>query len=81
MAAHRGRIAAVMMGVGAAFDFHSGELKRAPKWMQHVGLEWFFRLLMNPRRLFVRYMKHNPRYLALVIFQILGRRRLARRLS
>jgi N-acetylglucosaminyldiphosphoundecaprenol N-acetyl-beta-D-mannosaminyltransferase len=81
MAAHRGRVPAVMMGVGAAFDFHSGDLKRAPKWMQRAGLEWLFRLCMNPRRLFVRYLKHNPRYLALVLFQILGQRRLARRAS
>jgi N-acetylglucosaminyldiphosphoundecaprenol N-acetyl-beta-D-mannosaminyltransferase len=44
MAAHRGRVNAVMIGVGAAFDFQAGLVKRAPQWMQNVGLEWFHRL-------------------------------------
>ena len=62
MAAHKGQINAVMLGVGAAFDFHSGRVKQAPSWLQRVGLEWLFRLLMEPRRLWKRYAKHNPRF-------------------
>lgn len=63
MADHRGRVRAVMLGVGAAFDFHSGRVRQAPRWMQQAGLEWLFRLLMEPRRLWRRYFKHNPRFL------------------
>lgn len=63
MAAHHGKIPAVMLGVGAAFDFHSGRVKEAPVWMQQAGLEWVFRLKAEPRRLWKRYAKHNPRFL------------------
>ncbi len=66
MAAHRGRVAAVMLGVGAAFDFHAGKVKQAPPLLQAAGLEWAFRLAMEPRRLFLRYARHNPRFLALM---------------
>lgn len=59
MAAHRGRINAVMVGVGAAFDYHAGTIKRAPKWMQDYGLEWFYRLASEPRRLWKRYLVTN----------------------
>lgn len=59
MAAHRGRIHAVMIGVGAAFDYHAGTIKRAPKWMQDNGLEWFYRLMSEPRRLWQRYLVTN----------------------
>ncbi|MGV8892079.1 MAG: WecB/TagA/CpsF family glycosyltransferase [Burkholderiaceae bacterium] len=59
MATHRGRINAVMIGVGAAFDYHSGAIKRAPLWMQRKGLEWFYRLLTEPRRLYKRYLICN----------------------
>ena len=52
-----------MIGVGAAFDFISGEKKESPKWLQYIGLEWFFRFLSEPRRLFLRYFKHNPRFI------------------
>ena len=59
MAEHIGRITApVMVGVGAAFDFLSGQKKRAPRWMQHNGLEWLFRLLQEPRRLWRRNLYH-----------------------
>lgn len=75
MAAHRGRLPAVMLGVGAAFDFHSGRVRQAPPWMQRLGLEWFFRLLMEPRRLWRRYLKHNPRFIGLVILQLLRLKR------
>lgn len=59
MADHRGRIHAVMIGVGAAFDYHSGMVKRAPLWWQQHGLEWLYRLRSEPRRLFIRYMVTN----------------------
>lgn len=59
MADHRGRIHAVMIGVGAAFDYHSGVLRRAPLWWQRNGLEWLYRLGSEPRRLFRRYMVTN----------------------
>lgn len=75
MAEHKGRIPAVMLGVGAAFDFHSGRVKQAPAWMQKIGMEWFFRLLMEPRRLWKRYLKHNPRFVFLFLLQLLGIRR------
>ena len=72
MAAHRGRIHAVMLGVGAAFDFIAGTKKQAPRWMQHCSLEWLFRLSREPRRLWKRYLKHNPRFLVLMLAQLLG---------
>ncbi len=69
MAAHDGRLTTkVLIGVGAAFDMHSGLLPQAPSWMQSAGLEWFFRLCMEPRRLWRRYLTNNPRF----IFHILG---------
>jgi N-acetylglucosaminyldiphosphoundecaprenol N-acetyl-beta-D-mannosaminyltransferase len=74
MAAHKDRIPAVMLGVGAAFDFHVGRVRQAPRWMQVAGLEWLFRLLMEPRRLWKRYAKHNPRFAALFFLQLLGLR-------
>jgi N-acetylglucosaminyldiphosphoundecaprenol N-acetyl-beta-D-mannosaminyltransferase len=65
MAAMRARLdAPVLIGVGAAFDFHAGLVKQAPPWMQRVGLEWLFRLSREPRRLWRRYARHNPRFLA-----------------
>jgi N-acetylglucosaminyldiphosphoundecaprenol N-acetyl-beta-D-mannosaminyltransferase len=74
MAAHKGRIDAVMLGVGAAFDFHTGRVPQAPRWMQVAGLEWVFRLMMDPRRLWRRYAKHNPRFVGLYLMQLLGLR-------
>jgi N-acetylglucosaminyldiphosphoundecaprenol N-acetyl-beta-D-mannosaminyltransferase len=59
MAAHRGSIRAVMLGVGAAFDYHAGTLKRAPGWMQDLGLEWLHRLCSDPARLWKRYLVTN----------------------
>lgn len=78
MAEHRGRFGAVMLGVGAAFDFHTGQIRQAPRWMQRAGLEWVFRLMMDPRRLWKRYAKHNPRFLGLLLLQLLAHRRGAR---
>jgi len=71
MASHRGRLAAVMLGVGAAFDFLAGVKPQAPRWMMRAGLEWLFRLFREPRRLWRRYLKHNPRFLALFTLQLL----------
>jgi N-acetylglucosaminyldiphosphoundecaprenol N-acetyl-beta-D-mannosaminyltransferase len=64
MAAHRERLPCAMLGVGAAFDFLAGAKRQAPDWMQRAGLEWLFRLLCEPRRLWRRYAVHNPRFLA-----------------
>ena len=72
MAEHRGKVNAVMIGVGAAFDFHSGLKPQAPMWMQAVGLEWMFRLANEPRRLWRRYLYHNPRFMVLAIADLLG---------
>lgn len=52
--------ATLMFGVGAAFDFHTGRVRQAPRWMQRSGLEWFFRLCCEPRRLWRRYFRNNP---------------------
>ena len=71
MAQHKGKISAVMVGVGAAFDFHAGAKPQAPVWMQKRGLEWFYRLFQEPRRLWKRYLYHNPRFMLLVLKQIL----------
>ena len=63
MHAHRGRLPAVLMGVGAAFDFHTGRVSRAPRWMQALTLEWLHRLASDPRRLWRRYVVLAPRFL------------------
>jgi N-acetylglucosaminyldiphosphoundecaprenol N-acetyl-beta-D-mannosaminyltransferase len=63
MAAMRSRLdAPVLVGVGAAFDFHSGLVRQAPDRLQRLGLEWVFRLAQEPRRLWRRYMRYNPRF-------------------
>lgn len=75
MAAHVGRLTApVLIGVGAAFDFHASLKKQAPRWMQRSGLEWFFRLVSEPRRLWRRYLLGNPRFVVNVILQRTGMR-------
>jgi N-acetylglucosaminyldiphosphoundecaprenol N-acetyl-beta-D-mannosaminyltransferase len=74
MAEHVGRLhAPVLIGVGAAFDFHAGLKRQAPRWMQKSGLEWFFRLVTEPRRLWRRYLINNPWFLWLVLLQALGK--------
>lgn len=78
MAAHRGRVRAVMLGVGAAFDMHAGMLRQAPIWMQRTGTEWMFRLAMEPRRLWRRYARHNPRFAAKLLLELAARGPLAR---
>lgn len=70
MHAHLGRINAVMLGVGAAFDFLGGTKPQAPRWMQRSGLEWMFRLATEPRRLWRRYLYHNPRFVVLALAQL-----------
>lgn len=60
----------LMVGVGAAFDFHAGRVKQAPRWMQRSGLEWFFRLCMEPRRLWKRYLSNNPRFAWRIALQL-----------
>ncbi len=74
MDAHRDRVPIVMLGVGAAFDFWAGVKPQAPRWMQQSGLEWLFRLATEPRRLWRRYLKQNPRFAWLAMAQILRSR-------
>ena len=71
MAQHRGAIRAVMIGVGAAFDYHAGTLKRAPFWMQRRGLEWLYRLLREPKRLWRRYLKTNTVFMLRITEQFI----------
>ena len=63
MAAHQGKVKGFMVGVGAGFDYLAGNIKRAPIWMQKNNLEWLFRLLQEPKRLFYRYWYTNTRFL------------------
>jgi N-acetylglucosaminyldiphosphoundecaprenol N-acetyl-beta-D-mannosaminyltransferase len=72
MAKHCGKVKAVMLGVGAAFDFHAGAKPQAPVLIQKLGLEWLFRLSNEPRRLWRRYLFHNPRFVALAVADLLG---------
>jgi N-acetylglucosaminyldiphosphoundecaprenol N-acetyl-beta-D-mannosaminyltransferase len=65
----------VLIGVGAAFDFHAGLKKQAPRWMQLSGLEWLFRFFSEPRRLWRRYLFNNPLFLMLITLQLLGLRK------
>jgi len=75
-AEHAGSLLApLILPVGAAFDFHSGRLRRAPGWMQKAGLEWLFRLASEPRRLFKRYVTTNLRFLYLVAREFVAARR------
>ncbi len=64
--------APVLIGVGAAFDFLSGRVRQAPRWMQRSGLEWLYRLGQEPRRLWRRYLRNNPRFVYLVACERLG---------
>jgi N-acetylglucosaminyldiphosphoundecaprenol N-acetyl-beta-D-mannosaminyltransferase len=76
MAQHRAALEPnVMVGVGAAFDFHAGVVKQAPKAVQQAGFEWAFRLAMEPRRLWKRYLTTNPRFVAEIAAQKAGLRR------
>ena len=64
---HQDKIKGLMIGVGAAFDFHAGNIKRAPKWMQNCNLEWFYRLMQQPKKLFSRYFKTNFKFIKLIM--------------
>lgn len=78
---HRDRLPLVMLGVGAAFDFHSGKVKQSPAMLQRLGLEWLYRLIMEPRRLWKRYAKHNPRFVYLFAKQLFNERILGKKES
>lgn len=65
----------IMAGVGAAFDFHSGRVRQAPRWIQHSGLEWFYRMCCEPKRLARRYLTNNPRFAGHLALQLSGLRK------
>ena len=71
MARQQGTLQAVMIGVGAAFSFHSAEVTQAPRWMMNLGLEWLYRLRMEPQRLWRRYVINNPAFVILFGLQLL----------
>ena len=70
MAEHRERLDCALVGVGAAFDFLAGRKTQAPGWLQRAGLEWLFRLVHEPRRLWRRYALHNPRFVVAALRQL-----------
>jgi N-acetylglucosaminyldiphosphoundecaprenol N-acetyl-beta-D-mannosaminyltransferase len=57
----------IFLGVGAAFDIHAGLSRQAPGWIQHIGFEWLYRLLREPRRLWRRYLRNNPAFVARIV--------------
>lgn len=81
IAEHKGRVQAVMLGVGAAFEFHAGSKSQSPAWMQKAGLEWLFRLATEPKRLWRRYLYHNPRFLWLVSLELIRLNKLKQKRS
>jgi N-acetylglucosaminyldiphosphoundecaprenol N-acetyl-beta-D-mannosaminyltransferase len=72
MAAHRDKFPAIMLGVGASFDFYAGNVRESPEWMGKLGLEWLYRLTQEPKRLWRRYLILNPRFMFLAMLQLLG---------
>lgn len=64
---HRGKVNALMLGVGAGFDFHAGTVKRAPAWMRKHYLEWLYRLIQDPKRLWKRYVQTNGKFLLISV--------------
>ena len=62
----------LLVGVGAAFDFHTGRVAQAPGWMRDHGLEWIFRLSQEPRRLWRRYLIQGSEFVALLLLELLG---------
>ncbi|MDQ4122241.1 MAG: WecB/TagA/CpsF family glycosyltransferase [Acidobacteriota bacterium] len=72
MATHKGKIKAVMLGVGASFDFYAGNVSESPAWLGNLGLEWLYRLTQEPRRLWRRYLILNPRFMTLAALQLGG---------
>lgn len=75
MGEHRSRITATMIGVGWAFDILAGRSKAAPAWIQQIGMEWFYRLAHDPRKLWRRHLKHNPRFVVLILGRLLAGKR------
>ena len=75
MAAHRERLNAVMLGVGASFDFFAGNVQESPEWLGRLGLEWLYRLVQEPRRLWRRYLILNPRFMWHAFRQLTSSRR------
>lgn len=73
MHGHRPHLKAVMLGVGAAFDIFAGKQSEAPRWISRIGLEWLYRLLLEPKRLWRRYLLLNPRFAALAAMQLARR--------
>jgi N-acetylglucosaminyldiphosphoundecaprenol N-acetyl-beta-D-mannosaminyltransferase len=65
----------IMLGVGAAFDVHTGGIKDAPSWMKQAGLQWLHRLGQEPRRLWRRYLINNPRFMLAIALQFAGLKR------
>ncbi|HEX6124050.1 MAG TPA: WecB/TagA/CpsF family glycosyltransferase [Pyrinomonadaceae bacterium] len=74
MADHKGKVKAVMLGVGASFDFFAGNVRESPAWLGRLGLEWAYRLTQEPRRLWRRYLILNPRFMLLAARQIILKR-------
>ncbi|GAB1800830.1 WecB/TagA/CpsF family glycosyltransferase [Priestia megaterium] len=60
---HQGKVNGLMLGVGAGFDYFAGNISRAPEWMQRINMEWFYRLIQEPRRLFKRYFYTNIKFI------------------
>jgi N-acetylglucosaminyldiphosphoundecaprenol N-acetyl-beta-D-mannosaminyltransferase len=72
---HRARLdVPVVMGVGGSFDVLAGFIQRAPRWVQRLGMEWLWRLVMEPRKLFMRYLRTNSEFMWLAAREILARR-------
>lgn len=72
MSAHRDKLKAVMLGVGASFDFYAGNVSECPDWIGRFGLEWLYRLTQEPKRLWRRYLILNPRFMFLAMLQLTG---------
>lgn len=64
---HKGKVNQLMFGVGAGFDYHADKIKRAPVWMQKISLEWLYRLIQEPKRLFKRYLVTNCKFIRLIL--------------
>ncbi|MCX6898301.1 MAG: WecB/TagA/CpsF family glycosyltransferase [Verrucomicrobia bacterium] len=79
MAEHAPRLRVpVLVGVGAAFDFFAGQVSQAPRWMREHGLEWFYRLVVEPRRLWYRYLVYNPWFVLCLLLEVTGLKRFPR---
>lgn len=69
MSENKYKLSGLMVGVGAGFDFHAGNISRAPKWMQNMSLEWLYRLMQNPTRLFKRYTSTNFKFISNIVLR------------